>query len=105
MERDPNGERTRWRKCSEIANHAMAREMAELSVTDSTITLDLPVRVPEFTLRVTGAPVRGVAVDGQPLTSAPTRAAFEDNSFYRDGDVTFAAFAPGSRHSTVEILH
>ncbi|MDP6039146.1 MAG: hypothetical protein QGG64_11395, partial [Candidatus Latescibacteria bacterium] len=28
--RDPFGERTRWRKCSEITNYAIAREMAEV---------------------------------------------------------------------------
>ena len=45
-ERDPNGERTQWRKCSEITNYACAREMAEVMVEDHTIRLDLPVCVP-----------------------------------------------------------
>ena len=64
-ERDPNGERTQWRKCSEITNYACAREMAEIVVEDNTIRLDLPVCVPDFTLRLTGADVRGVSVDGK----------------------------------------
>ena len=40
-ERDPNGERTQWRKCSEITNYACAREMAEMVVEGNTIRLDL----------------------------------------------------------------
>ena len=102
-ERDPNGERTRWRKCSEITTYAIAREMAELSVADSTVALDLPVRVPEFTLRFTGVDARGISVDGRPLTRAHTRAAFQDNTFYREGHATFAAFAPEDPRSTVEV--
>ena len=59
-ERDPNGERTQWRKCSEITNYACAREMAEMVTEDNTIRLDLPVIVPDLTLRLTGVDVHGV---------------------------------------------
>jgi hypothetical protein len=99
-ERDPLGERTRWRKCSEITTYACAREMADLSVAGGTITLDLPVRVPEFTLRLSGVNVRGVTVDGKPLTRALTRAAFRNHTFFREGDATLLAFDP-TRRSTV----
>lgn len=102
-ERDPNGERTRWRKCSEITTYACARDMAEISMEDQTVKLDLPVRVPEFTLRFQGATAQGVSVDGAPLTQAMSRAAFQDNTYYREGDATFAAFTPKGRNVTVEV--
>jgi hypothetical protein len=102
-ERDLHGERTRWRKCSEITNYACAREMAETTVNDSTISLDLPVLVPELTLKVKGSVVRGVTVDRRPLTQAMGRAAFENDTFYREGDVTFVAFTPTARQTRVEI--
>ena len=34
-ERDPNGEKSQWRKCSEITNYAIAREMADIEVAES----------------------------------------------------------------------
>lgn len=102
-ERDPHGERTRWRKCSEITTYACAREMAEVTVDGGTVRLDLPVRVPEFTLRIAGANVQGVRVDGRPLSRAMGRAAFENETFYREGEATLAAFTPQSRETTVEI--
>ena len=102
-ERDPHGERTRWRKCSEIANYAMAREMAAVSVDGQIIALDLPVQVPEFTLRLRDATVAGVRVNGKPLARAQTRSAFEDGTFYREGDATFVAFTPEARAVRVEV--
>lgn len=102
-ERDPHGERTRWRKCSEIANYAMAREMAGVSVDGRIITLDLPVQVPEFTLRLRDATVAGVRVNGKPLVRAQTRSAFEDGTFYREGDATFVAFTPEARAVRVDV--
>jgi hypothetical protein len=102
-ERDPDGERTRWRTCSEITNYACAREMAEVTVDGNRAQLDLPVRVPDLTLRVTGADVRGVRVDGRPLTPAASRSAFGRETFYSEGDVTFISFDPVERSTTAEI--
>lgn len=102
-ERDPRGERTRWRKCSEITTYAIVQEMAEVTVDGQTVTLDLPVQVPEFTLRLKDVVVTGVTVDGKPLVQAQSRAAFEDGMFYREGDVTFVAFSPTERKTTVEV--
>jgi hypothetical protein len=102
-ERDPGGERTRWRRCSEITNYACARHMAELTVQDTTIHLDLPVRVPEFTLRLTGVRPSAIAVDGEPLTRAVSRAAFETGTFLAEDDTTLAAFDPSQRRTTVEL--
>ena len=102
-ERDPWGERTRWRSCSEITNYACAREMAEVTVDGNRVHLDLPVRVPDLTLRVTDADVREVRVDGRPLTHAASRSAFGRETFYREGDVTFVAFDPAERGTSVEI--
>jgi hypothetical protein len=102
-ELDPNSERTQWRKCSEITNYACAREMAEVSVNGYTIQLDLPVQVPDFTLRLTGAEVKGVSVDGKPLAQASTRASFKSGTFFKEGDATLAAFDPEKRQTTVEV--
>lgn len=102
-ERDPHGERTRWRKCSEITNYAIAREMAEVTTSNGSITLDLPVRVPEFTLRLESVDVRKVSVDGKPLLHAHSRAAFENHSFYREGENTFLAFTPVGRSVTIDL--
>ena len=57
--------------------------MAEFTLEDNTIKRGLPVRVPEFTLRFTGAGLQGVSVDGRPLTRALSRVEFQNNTFYR----------------------
>ena len=102
-ERDPKGERTRWRKCSEITTYAIAREMADLSISGDTIALDLPVQIPEFTLKIHDAVVKSVSVDGKPLTEANSRATFENETLFRDGDTTFASFTPTSRSTLVVV--
>lgn len=102
-ERDPQGERTRWRKPSEITTYAIADEMAEITVDGPTITLDLPIQVPEFTLRVTETSAKTVTVDGAPLTVVNSRAAFENNTVYHDGDDLLFAFTPDNRSVRVEL--
>jgi hypothetical protein len=109
-ELDPKNERTQWRKCSEITNYACAREMAEITVERAassldghTIQLDLPVRVPDFTLRLTDVDVREVTVDGKPLAQASTRASFKSGTFFTEGNVTFVAFDPKERQTTVKV--
>ena len=102
-EREPQEERTRWRKCSEITTYAIAKEMADVSVEGNTITLDLPIQVPEFTLTVRESSVTSVIVDGTPLTEAGSRSAFENNTFYRKGDTTLVAFTPASRAVSLTI--
>ena len=77
--------------------------MAEVAVQGNVITLDLPVRVPDLTLRLTGVNVRGISLDGRPLTRALTRAAFRGDTFFREGDATFVAFDPPARSVTVEV--
>ena len=103
-ERDPRGERTRWRKCSEITTYAIAREMAKITVNEGSIALDLPVRAPELTLRLSDVDVRGVTIDGKPLLQTQSRAAFENNTFYREGDTTFLAFSPTQRSVRIEVI-
>ena len=102
-ERDPKGERTRWRKCSQITNYACAREMADVTVEDDIVRLDLPVRVPELTLRISDVTVRGISVDGTPLNRAASRAAFESGSYLVEADVVFAAFDPIERQARVDV--
>jgi len=101
-ELDPLGERTRWRKVSEITNYACAREMATITVAGDTLTLDLPVRVPELTLRIHGT-ARGVWVDGAPLREATTRAGFATGTFYVEGVATLIAFDPTQRQVAVRV--
>lgn len=102
-ERDPQGEHTRWRKCSDITNYAIAREMAQVAVDGQTFSMTLPVQVPELTLCVRDVVVNHVTVDGLPLTQALTRSGFEDGTFYRDGDVTFLAFTPAGKDVKVTV--
>jgi hypothetical protein len=102
-ELDPKGERTQWRKCSEITNYACAREMAEVKVEGDTIRLDLPVLVPDFTLRLTDVEVRGVSVDSKPLTQVFARSSFKSGTFFREGDITLLAFDPKQRRTTVQV--
>ena len=77
--------------------------MADVSVEGNTITLDLPIQVPEFTLTVRESSVTSVIVDGTPLTEAGSRSAFENNTFYRKGDTTLVAFTPASRAVSLTI--
>jgi len=94
-QRDPLGERIRWRKCSEIAAYACAREMATVRVKGAVADLQLPVLVPELTLRVRGSgPLRGVRVDGAPLHRVARRAAFESGTYMVEGEETLLAFNP-----------
>ena len=102
-ELDPDGERTQWRKCSEITNYECAKKMAEMTVEDNKINLDLLVCVPDFTLRLTDTEVRGVSVDGKPLEQASSRAAFKSGTFFTENNATFIAFDPAERQTTVEI--
>ena len=102
-ERDPNGERTQWRKCSEITNYACAREMAEIVVEENNIRLDLPVCVPDLTLRLTGVDVRGVSADGADLTRARNRASFKSATFFAENNTTFVAFSPTHRQPVIEV--
>lgn len=103
QELDPNGEKTQWRKCSEITNYACASEMAEIVVENGTISLDLPVLVPDFTLKLTGVDVCCISVDDKPLTQAPSRAGFKSGTFLTENDTTLVAFDPTKRQTTVKI--
>ena len=102
-ERDPNGERTQWRKCSEITNYACAREMAEMVAEGNNIRLDLPVCVPDLTLRLTDVDVRGISVDGVNLTRAGNRTSFKSETFFTENNTTFVAFDPTHRQPVVEV--
>jgi len=68
-----------------------------------TIQLDLPVRVPDFTLRLTDVDVRGVSVDGKPLAQASNRASLKSGTFFTEDNVTFIAFDPKERRTIVEV--
>ncbi|MGQ9608688.1 MAG: hypothetical protein ACUVWN_05270 [bacterium] len=100
---DPKGEKTQWRKCSEITKYACAREMANISIDGNTINLDLPVRVSDFTLRIREIDVKGVSVNGIPLSNATSRVSFKSKTFYKEKDITFIAFDPIERHNSIKI--
>ena len=102
-ERDPRGERTQWRTCSQITTYACARAMAEIAVEGNTVRLDLPVQTPDLTLRLTDGEVRSVRVDGRPLTRAANRAAFKNDTFLLEDGATLVAFDPAQRQVLVEV--
>jgi hypothetical protein len=101
-ELDPLGERARWRKPSELTGYAIMREVADVNAGGQSVTLDLPARVPELTLRL-DLPARGVRVDGAPLQRAASRAAWRSGGYYLDGEQTLLAFNPAQRQVKIEI--
>jgi hypothetical protein len=78
-------------------------ERAASSLDGHTIQLDLPVRVPDFTLRLTDVDVREVTVDGKPLAQASNRASFKSGAFFTEGNATLVAFDPKERQTIVEV--
>ena len=102
-ELDPDNEYTRWQKCSEITNYACAREMTEIKVGQNLIELDLPLRVPEFTLSLSKVDVSGVTVAGVELRPVSTRKSFQDGTFLRTRENTLIAFTPKQRQIKVQI--
>jgi len=102
-ERDPRGEWTRWRTCSEITTYACAREMARVEVNDNKVELDLPVCAPELTLHFTDIEVAEISVDGRPLAKAGRRADFRSGTFWREGMETYAAFDPQAARVAIEV--
>ncbi|NKB66751.1 MAG: hypothetical protein GKR89_06810 [Candidatus Latescibacteria bacterium] len=103
QQRDPRNECSQWRTCSQITNYACCREMAQVEVGEGSIRLDLPVQVPELTLRLSGAPVHGVSVDGQPLEQAGNRATFRSGTFLPEKDGTLVALDPTSEQVAIEL--
>lgn len=100
---DPKGEKMQWRKCSEITNYSCALEMAEIKVEGDTIHLDLPVRVPNFTLRLKGVTVQGISVDDVPLSHVSSKEAFKSGTFLTNDDSTLFAFDPQKRNVTIKV--
>ncbi|MGI8912787.1 MAG: hypothetical protein ACR2JY_03170 [Chloroflexota bacterium] len=103
-QRDPNGERTRWRTCSEITNYACVRELATVQVEGDTIHLDLPRSVLELTLRLRGTRARGIRLEQQPLQEAGNQAGFQSGTFYWDGTDTLLAIDPPAGSRTVQLI-
>ena len=102
-ELDPAGEHTQWRTCSEITRYACARAMAEMEVGEDRVDLDLPVRVPELTLRLEDVTPSEIAVDGEPLRPVASRRCFRSGTFTRDGGSTLVAFDPAGRRVTLAV--
>ncbi len=102
-ELDLKGVKTQWRKCSEITNYSCAREMAEIKVVENTIKLDLPIRVPDLTLRLSDADIKGVSADEKPLKKVSSREDFKSGTFMVDGDNTLVAFNPEGRNVEIKI--
>lgn len=104
---DPHGTRTRWRKVSEITDYACARALATLNVQPAVALLDLPLAVPEMTLRLKGCVAKDVRVDDRPLRPVANRRALEAGTFCPDGPTgadgpdTLLALEPGPRHVRV----
>lgn len=101
--RDPTGEVTRWRTCSQITDYACARSLASVAIRGSEVDLILPLSVPELTLKIDAGNVTGVSVSGVPLRQVTEKRYFESGTFLRKGDTTLAAFNPGSPRENVAI--
>ena len=102
-ERDPEGAYTRWRKCSEITTYAIARDMADLRVEGETVTLDLPVQVPELTLRLSDIEPQAIRVDGVPLRRVERQAQFESGTYLVDGRNVLVAFDPEGQQAQLVV--
>ncbi|NKB68123.1 MAG: hypothetical protein GKR89_13760 [Candidatus Latescibacteria bacterium] len=100
---DPRGERTQWRRCSEISTYACAREMAQIEVADNQVTLDLPVMPPELTLRLHIPTVDAVRIDGQPLRRVGSRAHLQAGAFLQTDNAVLVAFDPQQSHVKIEV--
>lgn len=102
-ERDPRREYAQWRKCSEIVAYACAREMTSISVEGNSIILDLPLRVPDLTLRITGQDVRGVRIQGHSLRKVATRSELTSDTYLIQQNATLIAFSPRKRRVEVTV--
>ena len=109
-QRDPHGERTVWRKTSEITNYSCMRALAEVHVSahqaGADASLDLPVRAPELTLRLRvprGAGVRLVVADGIPLARVETRRQLRSGTFLVAGDETLVVWDPKHWRSSLGV--
>ena len=51
-------------------------EITDIAIASAAATLYLPVQVPKLTLRIEGANVAGISVDGAPLRKVGTQADF-----------------------------
>ncbi len=103
-ERDPRGERTRWRTCGEIARYACARHLADLTVDGCEIRVELPIAVPELTVKLTNVTaITALLADGIPLRRVSRRRDFEAGTFLREGDTILAAFDTSKRRTTLAV--
>lgn len=69
------------------------------------ITLDLPIRAPELTLRIDGArPIRSVSADGVPLERATTHRQLRSGTYLLADDTLLVACDPARRHGTLNIV-
>jgi len=100
---DPKGEKTQWRKCSEITNYACAREMASISINDRLVHLDLPVLVPDFTIRLRNVDAIGISVGKTPLTGVSRREDFKSGTFLKENNTILLAFTPVQNQISIEI--
>lgn len=102
-QRDPQGNVTRWRTCSEITNYACARELATVKAEGNTITIDLPRSVPELTLRLRWTQARAISLEQMPLGEAGSRASFQSGTFLREATDTLVAIDPPAGSRTVRL--
>ena len=74
-----------------------------MKVEGDVIHLDMPVRVPDFTLCLKGVSIRGISVNDVPLKQVSTRESFKSGTFLADDDSTLLAFDPQERHVTIKL--
>ncbi|MCB0190042.1 MAG: hypothetical protein KDE31_37480 [Caldilineaceae bacterium] len=104
---DPDGTQTRWMKFSEIGDYWMARQLSDITVTESlpshvALTIDTRFPTNDFTLAV-DAQATQVTVNGQPLQQIESRRQLVQGSFYHEDHQTILAFALTEGTSTVQL--
>lgn len=102
-ERDPHGEYTQWRTCSQITRYACARDMAQIRTGPDGIDLELPVATPDLTLKISAATVGAISVDGKPLRKVRSRRDFASGTFLLEGEDVLAAFDTVERACRVTV--
>jgi len=104
---DPDGTKTRWMKFSEIGHYWMARELSDITVTNTDpthTTLAIETRFPtnDFTLAV-DAQVSAITVNGRSLSRVQSRRQLAQETFWHDQTRTVFAFALAEGTTTVQL--
>jgi len=100
---DPDGTKTLWMKNSEIGHYWMARQLSDVAVAGSRVTVRTQFPTENFTLQLSDAVARRVRVGQTDLRQVSSRRGFRSGTFLVEGKHTFAAFPLRQGATTVEL--